>query len=187
MDAIRAGRRPLDPSVPVPYRPGVERCDGCGFEYDLSEAPSAAPSIIEGAGELAALLRDHAADLRVRRDPQTWSPLEYGCHVRDVLLVQRERVLAARRVERPSFDPMGRDERVAHDGYAEQDTRDVARQLTDAAQLFGNDLSRLGPHDWDRTVMYNYPKQFERSLRWVAVHTVHEVRHHLLDVRSQLT
>jgi hypothetical protein len=34
--------------------------------------------------------------------------------------------------------------------------------------------------------MYNYPKPFERSLRWVAVHTAHEVRHHLLDVRRQL-
>ena len=38
----------------------------------------------------------------------------------------------------------------------------------------------------ERTVMYNYPATLERSLRWVAVHTVHEVHHHLLDVRRQL-
>jgi hypothetical protein len=81
------------------------------------------------------------------------------------------------------FDPMGRDERVEHDGYMEQDPDDVVRQLTDAAQLFANVLSRLGPNDWDRTVMYSYPAPLERSLRWMAVHTVHEVRHHLLDVR----
>ena len=168
------------------YRADVERCEECGFEYDLSEAPAAAPAIVEGVGEVAGMLSDSAANLRTRRQPQTWSPLEYGCHLRDVLLVQRERVLAARRMERPSFDPMGRDERVDHDGYAEQDARDVARQLTDAAHLFANDLSRLGPQDWERTVMYNYPKPFERSLRWVAVPTVHEVRHHLLDVRRQL-
>ena len=62
----------------------------------------------------------------------------------------------------------------------------VARQLTDAAHLFANVLARLAPEDWERSVMYNYPKLFERSLRWVAVHTVHEVRHHLLDVRRQL-
>ena len=129
---------------------------------------------------------DGAADLRTRRDANVWSPLEYGCHVRDVLMVQRERVLAARRMDCPSFHPMGRDERAAHDGYAEQDPLAVARQLTDAAQLFANDLSRLGPADWDRSVMYNYPTLFERSLRWVAVHTVHEVRHHLGDVRRQL-
>ncbi len=34
--------------------------------------------------------------------------------------------------------------------------------------------------------MYNYPERMERSLRWVAVHTMHEVRHHTLDVRNQL-
>lgn len=106
--------------------------------------------------------------------------------MRDVLLVQRERVLAARRTERPSFDPMGRDERVEHDGYATQDPVAVARQLHDAAALFGNVLERLEPTDWDRTVQYNFPVRLERSLRWVAVHTAHEVRHHLLDIEAQL-
>jgi hypothetical protein len=38
----------------------------------------------------------------------------------------------------------------------------------------------------DRSVMYGYPHRTERSLRWVAVHTLHEVRHHLLDIRRQL-
>lgn len=164
----------------------MDRCEECGFEYDLSEAPTAGSAIIEGIGELAVVLSDSAADLRTRRHPQTWSPVEYGCHLRDVLLVQRERVLAARRTNRPSFDPMGRDERVEHDGYAEQDPGDVVRQLIDAAHLFANVLSRLRPEEWERSVMYNYPKLFERSLQWVAVHTVHEVRHHLLDVRRQL-
>ena len=164
----------------------MDRCDGCGFIYDLGTAESAGAAIVDGAGELATVLRDPPANLRSRPEPQTWSPLEYGCHVRDVMLVQRERVLAARRMHRPTFQPMGRDERVDHDGYAEQDPGDVARQLTDAAQLFANVLARLGPTDWERTVMYNYPEPFERSLRWVAVHTAHEVRHHLLDVRRQL-
>jgi hypothetical protein len=162
----------------------VDRCDGCEFEYDLATAQAAGSAIVEGVGELVVML--DAEDPRPRRSPETWSPLEYGCHLRDVLLVQRERVLAARRTDRPSFDPMGRDERVEHDGYIEQDPDDVVRQLTDAAHLFANVLSRLGPNDWDRTVMYSYPARSERSLRWVAVHTVHEVRHHLLDVRRQL-
>jgi len=162
---------------------GVYRCDECGFEYDLDLAPSAGRMIVERVVELCGLIGNGSVDVSRRRDPAVWSPLEYACHVRDVLLVQRERVLAARRFERPSFDPMGRDERVQHDGYADQHPADVVRQLTDAASLFANVLSRLGPTDWDRTVMYNYPSRFERSLRWVAVHTIHEVQHHLLDVR----
>jgi hypothetical protein len=168
----------------------MDRCDECGFEYDLSLAPTAAAAIRAAVAEVAGILGGgggHAADdLRTRRQAGTWSPLEYGCHVRDVLLVQRERVLAARRADRPSFDPMGRDERVEHDGYAAQDASDVARQLTDAAHMFANVLDRLPAGDLDRTVMYNYPRPSERSLRWVAVHTLHEVRHHLLDIRRQL-
>ena len=164
----------------------MDRCAGCGFEYDLNGAPVAGAAIIEVASELALLLKDDTADLRTRRQPQIWSPLEYGCHVRDVLLVQRERVLAARRVDLPSFDPMGRDERVEHDGYEEQDPGDVARQLMDAAHLFANVLDRLGITDWGRSVMYNFPEPLDRSLRWVAVHTEHEARHHLLDIQNQL-
>lgn len=167
------------------YRPGVERCGECGFEYALSTAPTVAAAIVDGAEGFAAMLTG-GSDVRTRPAPQTWSALEYGCHLRDVLLVQRERVLAARRMDRPSFDPMGRDERVEHDGYSEQDPADVARQLADAARLFAHVLSRLGREDWHRTVMYNYPSRQERSLRWVAVHTLHEVRHHLLDVGRQM-
>jgi len=164
----------------------MDRCAECGFEYDETQSSAAASTIIEGVGGIASTLTDGARDLRARKQPHTWSPLEYGCHVRDVLLVQRERVLAARRTNRPSFEPMGRDERVEHDGYKDQDPTDVARELRDAARLFANVLQRLAPEDWSRTVVYSYPKPWERSLRWVAVHTVHEVRHHTLDVNRQL-
>ncbi|MGH3501545.1 MAG: DinB family protein [Nocardioidaceae bacterium] len=163
----------------------MDRCQECGFEYNLRDAGEAGQSIVEGTAEFALMLRGRGADVAARPRAATWSLLEYGCHLRDVLLVQRERVLAARRVDRPSCAAMGRDERVDHDGYAEQGPDDVARQLADAAQMFAGVLSRLGPEDWDRSVMYNYPKRCERSLRWVAVHTVHEVTHHLLDIRRQ--
>lgn len=163
----------------------MERCDECGFTYDSGEATNAAASIVAGVDDFAAMLAG-GVDVRTRREPKVWSPLEYGCHVRDVLLVQRERVLAARRRDRTVCEPMGRDERVEHDGYAQQDPTDVARQLVMAAQLFAHVLDRLGSDDWDRILLYNYPHQIERSLRWVAVHTLHEVRHHARDANRQL-
>jgi hypothetical protein len=176
----------MNQRVVVARTSDVDQCGECGFEYDLAGAESAGPAVVTGVAELAVVLRGDPPDLRRRAQADTWSPLEYGCHLRDVLLVQRERVLAARRVDRPSFEPMGRDERVEHDGYGQQDPGAVARQLSDAASLFANVLARLDPASWERTVMYRYPATVERSLRWVAVHTVHEVRHHLLDVRRQL-
>ena len=161
----------------------MDRCEECGFEYVLADAEKASAEILVGVTGLNALL-EVGQELTERREPSTWSPLEYGCHMRDVLLVQRERVLAARRTDTPAFDPMGRDERVEHDGYAAQDPADVVRQLADAAAMFANVLDRIPSADWERTVIYNYPKTWERSLRWVAVHTVHEVQHHLHDVTS---
>nr|WP_083894820.1 DinB family protein [Nocardia tenerifensis] len=140
----------------------------------------------EHAVEYADLLLTESPKLRQRPKPDTWSPLEYACHMRDVLLVQRERVLAARRTRTPESWLMGRDERVEHDGYAEQKPTDVGRQLRDAAQLFANVLERLGDEDWARTLMFSYPDPQERSLRWLALHTLHELRHHLLDMRRQL-
>ncbi len=163
----------------------MERCYECGFDHSPDEAPSAGPAITQGATSVAQTLNNRAADVVSRRQPGTWSPLEYACHLRDVLLVQRERVLLARRVDRPSPPLMGREERVEHDGYAEQNPADVARQLTDAARMFANVLSRLGA-DWDRVVLYEGLDPPERSLRWVALDTWHEVHHHLRDVSRQM-
>ncbi|WP_030303692.1 DinB family protein [Streptomyces katrae] len=161
-------------------------CGECGFTYDLDLAPSVASLAREHAARFADFLRGPEALAR-RPAPGVWSPLEYACHVRDVLLVQRERVLAARRINTPVAEPMGRDERVEHEGYAFQDPADVARQLTDAAALFANVLDRLPPTHWERTLVYSYPEPAERTLRWVAVHTLHELRHHLLDAHRQAT
>jgi len=161
-------------------------CAECGFTYDIDQALAAGGDVQTFAAEVAMILRDKDIDVRARPGPEVWSPLEYGCHLRDVLQVQRERVLMARRVNGASCTPMGREERVEHDGYNEQDPAAVARQLTDAATLFANALARLAADDWDRTVVYNYPETHERSLRWLAVHTVHDVQHHLVDIRRQI-
>lgn len=164
----------------------MDRCSECGFVYDPSRAGEVSAAIHD---ELSAILKLLEVDAgpEVRRDPAIWSPLEYACHLRDVLLVQRERILLARRTETPAFETMGREERVEHDGYAEQHPEDVVRQIRDAALMFGNVLERLGPADWERRVVYNYPTQQERSLAWVAVHTLHEAVHHVADIRRQVT
>jgi hypothetical protein len=171
--------------APMP-EPAPERCDECGFTYDVGTAPAAVPAITEACAEAATLLVRHATAAPTRREPETWSALEYGCHLRDVLLVQRERVLLALRIEQPVPEPMGREERAVLDGYAEQLATDVARQLTDASALFTHVLDRLDDGQWERTMVYNYPTPAPRSLRWVAIHTEHEARHHLADIRHQL-
>lgn len=160
-------------------------CVECGFEYELAAAPRTADQIPEQAAVFAKVLCG-GADLSTRRDPDTWSPVEYGCHLRDMFIVQRERVLLALRADRPFVVPMGREERVEHDGYAAQDPDDVVRQLTECAAMFAHLLSRLTEENWGRTLVYNYPDRAERSLAWLGVHTLHEAVHHTHDIRRQL-
>ena len=161
-------------------------CDACSFGYDLSAAPiAAADDLPPLVADLVEILTE-APEPGDRRFPSVWSPLEYACHLRDVLLVQRERVFTARRVTRPTLEPMGRDERVDYDGYADQHLEDVLRQLQDASLLLGHVLRRLSRTDWERTVIYSFPSPQERSLAWVAVHTLHEVHHHTHDIRRQI-
>ena len=114
-----------------------------------------------------------------------WSRLEYGCHLRDVLLVQRERVLYILRVDGGEYPPMGREERADHDRYSEQQPHDVVRQLVDAAAMFARVVSGRTDDEWRRSIVYNYPRRTQRTLRWVAVHTLHECLHHLHDIRRQ--
>jgi len=161
-------------------------CAECDFTYDLDEASTAQYRLKELAAKVAGTLERTDVDLRRRPQPDTWSALEYGCHIRDVLLVQRERALAGRRTDGAECATMGREERVEHDGYDDQHPTDVARQLLDAAALLGNVLARLSDRDWDRTLIYNYPEVHTRSLRWLAVHTVHDVHHHLHDIQRQI-
>lgn len=164
----------------------MERCTECGFEYNLDLASSTAAAIRDGAADVSAMLRYGAHGVGARSRDGSWSPLEYACHLRDVLLIQRERILLARQIHEPRFLPMGRDLRAEHDGYIFQDPLDVARQLVDAAQLLGNTLDRMAPEEWERKLVYPYPEPELRTLRWLTLDTAHEVRHHQLDIHRSL-
>ena len=129
-------------------------------------------------------LKGEDLDALVRAHPleDTWSALEYACHVRDVLQIQRERLRRALVEDGYSPVPMGRDERVVEYRYNEQDPIAVADELAAAAEALASDIEAFAPADFERTMIYNYPERVERPLTWVVQHTVHEGEHHLLDI-----
>jgi hypothetical protein len=106
--------------------------------------------------------------------------------VRDVLLVQRDRAIAALVDVRPSFPLMHRDERVALAHYHAQSLETVAVQIGMAAELFALVFDGLDPSQLRRSLVYNFPEPTERDLAWLGRHTVHEAEHHLLDITSVL-
>ena len=160
-------------------------CARCGFVYANVPAPRVPRELADSAGRYRRTLLDvPAADLRAHPLPGTWSALEYACHVRDVLEVQRQRLRLALETERPSFEPMGRDERVEADDYTGQEPAVVAEALVAAARDLADDLAALDDDGWRRTMVYPWPEEAERTLEWLARHTLHEMGHHMGDVES---
>jgi hypothetical protein len=166
-------------------QPGVTSCEICGFVYDdlpvrgvashLRARPDAYREVLASTGD---------ADARRRPHHDVWSMLEYACHVRDVLLIQRDRALLALVETAPGFPRMYRDERVSLAHYDAHPPAQVADHLAVAAELCATVFDGLTPEQWGRSLVYNYPAPSPRDVAWLGRNTVHEVEHHLADIRG---
>jgi S-DNA-T family DNA segregation ATPase FtsK/SpoIIIE len=160
-------------------------CQECGFVYE-----DVAPGDI--AGRLRSFPNLFASRLGapafaipgvdVRPSPLVWSTLEYACHVRDVVIAQRERVLLTLVEDRPGFAPIYRDQRAVLAAYAAEPPERVAVGMKCAAVLLAHVFERLTPEQLSRPCVYNYPEPAQRDVLWIGRRTVHECHHHLLDI-----
>jgi hypothetical protein len=157
-------------------------CAECGFTY-LELPRRELADRVNGYGPLyASRLVSATGDLRTRPTPVEWSPLEYACHVRDVALMQRDRLYVALVEDGPSFKPMYRDQRVEFDRYDRQEPETVANQLAMATSMLANAFDPLTNEQWTRPLIYGYPEAARRDVEWMAHHTLHELVHHLSDI-----
>ena len=166
---------------------GVGSCDECGFVYDDHVAPAVVNELASLGPRLASRLHrasgdaEHEAALRLRPAPGVWSALEYACHVRDVLIAQRERLLLALVEDCPGFAPIYREQRAVLARYAESDPAQVAAQVNVVAVLVADTFDGIDQTAWRRECIYNFPAPAKRSVAWLAAHTLHEGEHHLQD------
>jgi DNA segregation ATPase FtsK/SpoIIIE, S-DNA-T family len=160
----------------------VNACDECGFVYGDLAVSGISGALRSLPAAYAERLTAEEALLRAHPLPGVWSALEYACHVRDVLVVQRERLALALAQDRPSFASMRREERVSEEGYNEQAPTVVLDQLREAANSLGDALDALDEAGWNRVAIYRWPVVAERSMAWLGRHTVHEGLHHLRDI-----
>jgi hypothetical protein len=157
-------------------------CPECGFTYEALSRVDVNAGLREGAAALAQKLRSGSPTLRTRPSPGVWSALEYGCHVRDVSLMQRDRLYVALVEDEPSFKPMYREQRVAFDRYDDQAPEAVAEQLVMGVELFAHALEGLAEDQWPRPLLYGFPGPMRVTVEWMSHHTLHEVVHHRADV-----
>lgn len=159
----------------------MDQCDECGYRSSDLAREVLGEALVKRTAAVIETLSD-AASLRERPAPEVWSALEYGCHLRDVLDVQRNRIGQALVEETPAFEPMRREERVTELAYNERDPEAVAADLAANAEALAATVSDLDDEGWERTGIYNWPQTAERSVEWIVRNTVHELVHHRRDI-----
>jgi DinB family protein len=164
----------------------MERCEECGFVYDELPEDQIGRALRLLPSAYGTVLAIDPERLRAHPISGVWSALEYACHVRDVFVVQRERVELCLVEDEPIFAPMRREERVTSDRYNEQDPVQVEQDLTLAARELAKLFDGLNADQLARTGIYNYPSRAPRTVAWIGRHSVHEGRHHLQDIERVL-
>jgi hypothetical protein len=164
----------------------VDSCDECGFVYESVGSDEVA-DLLRGFGpKFADRLSAPPEQLYTRPEPEVWSAVEYGCHVRDLFLIQRERLFVALVEDTPNFAPMYRDSRVELARYNSISVAQLIEELAVASRLVADTFAALEPDQWSRLCIYNFPAPTERSMVWLGQHTIHEGTHHLMDVERSL-
>jgi hypothetical protein len=161
----------------------MERCEDCGFVWAEVPDDEIVPRIVNGAATLARVLATRGAPDR-RPRPGRWSAVEYAAHVRDVMLHVRDRVVIALVEDDPEFKPLYRDQRVDLGLYARDGAATLIVELPVAAALFDRTWAALDRVQLERPCQYTFPSPTTRTVRWMGQQVVHEVEHHLADVRA---
>ena len=160
-------------------------CPDCGLDAGAVDRADLGPSLLAEArsweDDLAELAADDEA-LRRRPAPETWSAIEYACHVADVLLVFAERVQRCRQEDNPELGWWDHDASVVEDRYNEQAVADVRARIADGAVALALGLPRLDdPASWQRTGTRRGRERF--TIDSLARYALHESVHHRLDAR----
>lgn len=153
-------------------------CPECGFAASQVPAADISPSVLRFTAPWAQVLA--RPDVAQRPAPDRWSPLEYGCHVRDVCRVFAGRVRLVLDQDGAEFANWDQDESALHGRYAEQDPATVARQLAEDADGLAAAFGHVGDDDWDRSGTRSDGSRF--TLLTLGQYGLHDLAHHLRDV-----
>lgn len=153
-------------------------CPECGFDpaavavEDLTERLTR-----NAAGWHDALRGDDAA---ARPAPHIWSPLEYGCHVRDVHRVFAERLTLMLEQDDPQFANWDQDATAIENRYAEQEPATVAQEVVEAAAAVARIYAGVSGDAWQRPGRRSNGSLF--TVATLGAYHLHDVAHHLHDI-----
>ncbi len=175
----------LEPPTPEPDSKDwtwvLERaCPECGFAAGTLHREDFATLVRQAAAPWPDTLARE--DASVRPSPQVWSPLEYGCHVRDVLRLFDQRLALMRTQTSPKFENWDQDATAIAERYWDADPATVAGEILDAAELHAASWAKVRADEWERPGRRSNGTVF--TVETLGRYELHDLVHHLWDVRG---
>jgi hypothetical protein len=156
-------------------------CPECGLDTQGFAREAVAGMLRANADDWQEVLAGPGGgDARRRPSPDVWSPLEYGCHVRDVFRLYDERLVLMLTVDGPHYPDWDQDATAVADRYGEQDPAVVAADLGEAAGLLAARFEGVSGDQWQRTGTRSDGARF--TVESFARYFIHDPVHHLYDV-----
>lgn len=154
-------------------------CPECGFTAADVDPASVPDRLRANAAEWNTVLTTRD-DVHVRPEPSVWSPLEYGCHVRDVCRIFDARLVLMLSEDDPMFTNWDQDVTAVEERYAEQDPVTVASELVNDAAVLAARFEGVRGAQWQRTGNRSDGAHF--TVESFSRYFLHDVVHHLHDV-----
>lgn len=156
----------------------TQPCAECGYDAASIEVARLPHLVRDAAAPWRAVLS--RADAAQRPAPQVWSPLEYACHVRDLLTIFTGRLALMLAHDDPAFEDWDQDATALKERYWAQDPAVVAAGLAAAAEANAAGWDQVGEDDWRRRGLRSNGSRF--TVDSLGRYLLHDLRHHLWDV-----
>jgi hypothetical protein len=153
-------------------------CPECGFAAGSLPRDDIAPTARRVGSAFQRFLT--AADVRVRPSPEVWSPLEYGCHIRDVYRIMGTRLALMLDEDEPLFANWDQDATAVEDRYGDQDPAVVAQEIDGAANAIADAFGAVHADQWSRIGHRDNGSTF--TVETLGQYMVHDLVHHVWDI-----
>jgi hypothetical protein len=155
-------------------------CPECGFDGSRHPRAEYAAVVREVGARWVEVLAGDADELRRRDQPDRWSTLEYGCHVRDVFEIFRRRVELMLATDGVAFENWDQDATAVAERYDLADPGDVASRLAANADRLATVFASVPEAAWTRRGVRSDGARF--TVETVGRYLLHDPIHHLHDV-----
>jgi hypothetical protein len=154
-------------------------CPECGFDASSFAREDVAPMVRDSVGRWQAILA--RADVLLRPTDDIWSPLEYGCHVRDLFRISDGRIELMLDEDNPTFPNWDQNATAIEERYSEQEPLVIAYELAAVARRCADRLDTVHGAQWERPGTRSNGSQF--TVESYARYLIHDPIHHEYDVR----